>query len=219
VSSGYSFLLDLAPETGWHSTVFPPYFVAGAIFSGFALVIVIALGLRRFFGWHTLITLKHLDVLGMLLLASGWMTAYGYFADTFIAFYSGKEHEIDMTITRFTGPMAWSYWAAIFFNLICLQALWWPRVRRNGKALLAIAIGVLVGMWCERWMLIIVPATHDYLTSAWRGYSPTFWDWSLFIGTFGLFLVPFCLFMRLLPMISTFEVKEVLHRYRGGADD
>tara|TARA_Y100001949_G_scaffold176582_1_gene190585 strand:+ start:3890 stop:5278 length:1389 start_codon:yes stop_codon:yes gene_type:complete len=219
VSSGYSFLLDLSPETGWHSTVFPPYFVAGAIFSGFALVIIIALGLRRFFGWQLLITVKHLDVLGVLLLASGWMTAYGYFADTFIAFYSGKEHEITMAMARLTGPMAWSWWTAIFFNLVCLQALWWPQVRRNGKALLAIAVGVLIGMWCERWMLIIVPATRDYLTATWQGYSPTFWDWSLFIGTFGLFLVPFSLFMRLLPMVSTFEVKEALHRYRGEADD
>ncbi|WP_312256667.1 NrfD/PsrC family molybdoenzyme membrane anchor subunit [Stutzerimonas nitrititolerans] len=219
VSSGYSFLLDLAAETGWHSTVFPPYFVAGAVFSGFAMVIVIALGLRRFFGWQLLITNEHLNKLGLLLLASAWMTSYGYIVEPFIAFYSGKEHEILVTQNRMAGPMAWSFWLAIFFNLIVVQALWWPVVRRNGKAMLAIALGVLVGMWCERYMLIIQPPTRDFLVSSWQGYSPSLWDWALFVGTFGLFLVPFSLFMRFLPMISTFELKEVLHRYRGGADD
>ncbi|EQM73689.1 polysulfide reductase NrfD [Pseudomonas stutzeri] len=219
VSSGYSFLLDLAPETGWHSTVFPPYFVAGAVFSGFAMVIVIALGLRRFFGWHELITNSHLDKLGLLLLATSWMTSYGYFAEPFIAFYSGKEHEILVTMNRIAGPTAWSFWTAIFFNLVVTQALWWPAVRRNGRAMLVIAFGVLVGMWCERYMLIIQPPTRDYLVSSWQAYSPSFWDWALFVGTFGLFMVPFSLFMRFLPMISTFELKEVLHRYRGGANE
>lgn len=218
VSSSYSFLLDLAPETGWHSTVYPPYFVAGAVFSGFAMVSVIAVALRRFFQWQLLITPAHLDRLGLLLLASGWMTGYGYLVDPFIAFYSGEPHEIDVTVARLTGPMAWSFWLAVLLNLVVLQALWWPAVRRNGKALLAIAVGVLVGMWCERFMLLIQPATRDYLASSWRGYSPTFWDWALFAGTFGLFLTPFSLFMRLLPMVSTFEVKAVLHRYRGEND-
>ncbi|MFL9813289.1 polysulfide reductase NrfD [Stutzerimonas sp. VN223-3] len=219
VSSGYSFLLDLAPETGWHSTVFPPYFVAGAVFSGFAMVIVIALGLRRFFGWQNLITDDHLNKLGLLLLASAWMTGYGYILEPFIAFYSGKEHEILVTLNRMAGPTAWSFWLAIFFNLVVVQALWWPTVRRNGRTMLAIAIGVLVGMWCERYMLIVQPPTRDYLVSSWQPYSPSFWDWALFVGTFGLFLVPFSLFMRFLPMVSTFEVKKVLHRYRGGADE
>lgn len=219
VSSGYSFLLDLAPETGWHSTVFPPYFVAGAVFSGFAMVIVIALGLRRFFGWHELITDSHLDKLGLLLLATSWMTSYGYFVEPFIAFYSGKEHEILVTMNRIAGPTAWSFWTAIVLNLVVTQALWWPTVRRNGRAMLLISFGVLVGMWCERYMLIIQPPTRDYLVSSWHEYSPSFWDWALFIGTFGLFLVPFSLFMRFLPMISTFELKEVLHRHRGGDDE
>lgn len=219
VSSGYSFLLDLSVEAGWHSTVFPPYFVAGAVFSGFAMVIVIALGLRRFFGWHHLITDRHLDKLGLLLLATGWMTGYGYFAEPFIAFYSGKEHEILVTMNRIAGPTAWSFWAAIILNLVVLQALWWPAIRRNSRAMLLIALGVLAGMWCERYMLIIQPPTRDFLVSSWQAYSPSFWDWALFVGTFGLFMVPFSLFMRFLPMISTFELKEVLHRHRGGADE
>lgn len=218
VSSGYSFLLDLAPQSGWHSTVFPPYFVAGAIFSGFAMVIVIALALRRFFDWGLFITAGHLDKLGLLLLTTGLMTGYGYLAEPFTAFYSGKEHEILVNVERMTGPMAWSFWSAIVLNVVVLQALWWPAVRRNGKAMLAIAISVLVGMWCERYMLVAHPPTRDFLVSSWRGYSPTFWDWALFIGTFGVFLVPFLLFVRFLPMISSFELKEVLHRYRGGGD-
>ena len=218
VSSGYSFLLDLAPQSGWHSTVFPPYFVAGAIFSGFAMVVVIAVALRRFFDWYLFITAGHLDKLGVLLLASGLMTSYGYVAEPFMAFYSGKEHEILVNISRMTGPMAWSFWGAVVLNVVMLQALWWPAVRRNASAMLCIAIGVLIGMWLERYMLVAHPPTRDFLVSSWQGYRPTLWDWALFIGTFGVFLVPFLLFMRFLPMISSFELKEALHRYRGGGD-
>lgn len=214
VSSGYSFLMALGDQAGWHSTVFPPYFVAGAVFSGFALVSLIAIGLRWLLCIEALITPRHLDMLGRLLLATGWMTAYGYFADVFMAFYSGDRHEIDVTMARLAGPTAWSFWLAIGCNVGLLQALWWRRVRQSPRALAAVALAVLVGMWAERFMLLITPQTTDHLLSAWRGYTPSFWEISLFIGSFGVFIVPFSLFIRFVPMVSAFELKQVLHRER-----
>jgi len=220
VSSGYSFLLGLALEPGWHSTVFPPYFVAGAVFSGFALVAVIACGLRRFLGFERLITRRHLDQLGRLILATGWLTSYGYIADMFTAFYSGEAQELHVAMTRLSGPTAWSFWLAIFCNVVVLQALWWRRVRCTPGLLVGVSMAVLVGMWAERFMLIITPMTRDFMPSIWsNAYTPTFWEWAVFIGTFGLFLVPFALFIRFVPMVSCFEIKEALYNARGGKHD
>ncbi|MFK4134743.1 NrfD/PsrC family molybdoenzyme membrane anchor subunit [Pseudomonas luteola] len=216
VSSGYSFLLDLALEPGWHSTVFPPYFVAGAVFSGFALVAVIACGLRRFLDYERLITIRHLDMLGRLILTTGWLTSYGYIADMFMAFCSGESQELRVAMARLSGPTAWSFWLAIFCNVVVLQALWWRTVRCSPVLLVGVSIAVLVGMWAERFMLIITPMTRDFMPSIWsNAYSPTFWEWAVFIGTFGLFLVPFTLFIRFVPMVSSFEIKEALYKARG----
>lgn len=218
VSSGYSFLLNLGLAAGWHSTVFPPYFVAGAVFSGFALVALLACSVRRLLLLDNLITARHLDMLGRLILATGWLTAYGYLADIFMAFYSGEAQEREVTLARMVGPTAWSFWLAIFCNVVVLQALWWPWVRRHAGWLSLIALAVLVGMWCERYMLLVTPQTRDFMPSAWSdAYSPTFWEVALFIGTFGVFGVPFCLFLRFVPMVSAFEVKQALHRSREGA--
>ncbi|WP_263262303.1 NrfD/PsrC family molybdoenzyme membrane anchor subunit [Pseudomonas sp. RIT-PI-S] len=217
VSSGYSFLLDLGLAAGWHSTVFPPYFVAGAVFSGFALVALLACGVRRLLLLDNLITARHLDMLGRLILVTGWLTAYGYLADIFMAFYSGEPQERVVTLARMTGPTAWSFWLAIVCNVVLLQALWWPWVRRHAGWLSAVALAVLIGMWCERFMLLVTPQTRDFMPSAWSdAYSPTFWEVALFIGTFGIFGVPFCLFLRFVPMVSAFEVKQALHRSREG---
>lgn len=216
VSSGYSFLLNLALEPGWHSTVFPPYFVAGAVFSGFAMVAVIACGLRRFLSYEQLITDRHLDMLGRLILATGWLTSYGYIADMFTAFYSGESHEIQVAMSRLEGPTAWSFWLAMCCNVLVLQALWWQKVRRSPVLLVMVSMAVLVGMWAERFMLIITPMTRDFMASSWsNAYSPTFWEWAVFIGTFGLFLVPFTLFIRFVPMVSSFEIKAALYKARG----
>jgi molybdopterin-containing oxidoreductase family membrane subunit len=217
VSSGYSFLLTMGPQSGWHSTLFPPYFVAGAVFSGFALVALLAIGVRWLLRIEALITRRHLDMLGRLLLATGWLTAYGYLADLFIPFYSGDAHEIEVLLTRLTGPHAWSFWLAIVCNVGVLQALWWQSVRQRPGTLAAVALAVLVGMWAERFMLLIPPQTRDFLVSAWGGYTPTLWDWTLFIGSFGVFLVPYSLFLRYVPMVSAFEVKQALHKERGDA--
>lgn len=215
VSSGYSFLLTMGPQSGWHSTVFPPYFVAGAVFSGFALVSLLAIGLRWLLRIEMLITPRHLDMLGRLLLATGWMTAYGYLTDLFLPFYTGDAHDIEVLMTRLSGPHAWSFWLAIICNVGVLQALWWRTVRQRPGRLAAVAVAVLIGMWAERFMLLIPPQTRDFLVSAWGAYSPSFWDWSLFIGSFGVFLVPYSLFIRFLPMVSAFEVKQALHKERG----
>jgi molybdopterin-containing oxidoreductase family membrane subunit len=215
VSSGYSFLLDLGPQAGWHSTVFPPYFVAGAVFSGFALVAILACVVRRLLRFETLITTRHLDMLGRLILATGLLTAYGYVADLFMAFYSGDAQEILVTRARLGGPDAWAFWLAIACNVLALQALWWRGVRTSPRGLCAVAAAVLVGMWCERYMLVITPQTRDFMPSAWSdAYVPTFWDWSLFIGTFGLFLLPYALFIRYLPMVAAVEVKDALQQAR-----
>ncbi|MGH8417644.1 MAG: NrfD/PsrC family molybdoenzyme membrane anchor subunit [Pseudomonas sp.] len=215
VSGGYSFLLDLGTMPGWHSTVFPPYFVAGAVFSGFALVALLACALRQFAGWDQLITLRHLDMLARLLLASGWLTAYGYVADIFMAFYSGDPDERVVTLARLAGPTAWSFWLAVACNVGVLQALWWPKLRRSPRILCCVAVAVLIGMWCERFMLLVTPQTRDFMPSAWTdAYFPSFWEVSLFVGSFGVFGVPFCLFVRLLPMISAVEVKQALDRAR-----
>jgi molybdopterin-containing oxidoreductase family membrane subunit len=217
VSSGYSFLLTMGPQSGWHSTLFPPYFVAGAVFSGFAMVALLAIGVRWLLRIEALITRRHLDMLGRLLLATGWLTAYGYLADLFMPFYSGDAHEIEVLLTRLTGPHAWSFWLAIVCNVGVLQALWWQSVRQRPGTLAAVALAVLVGMWAERFMLLIPPQTRDFLVSAWGGYTPTLWDWTLFIGSFGVFLVPYSLFLRYVPMVSAFEVKQALHKERGDA--
>ncbi|WIX01671.1 polysulfide reductase NrfD [Pseudomonas sp. AR5] len=219
VSSSYSFLLALGDPSGWHSTVFPPYFVAGAVFSGFALVAIIACSVRHLLHFETLITPRHLDMLGKLLLATGLMTAYGYVADIFVAFYSGRHHEILVTQARLGGYTAWSFWLAILCNVVILQALWSRRVRTRPRLLCLVSAAVLVGMWCERYMLIVTPETHPHMPSmSSEAYLPTVWDWALLAGTFGLFLVPLLLFIRFVPMVSAMEVKEVLHRYRGGED-
>lgn len=215
VSSGYSFLLNLGVAAGWHSAVFPPYFVAGAVFSGFAMVALLACGVRRLLLLDNLITADHLDMLGRLILATGWLTAYGYLADIFMAFYSGEPQEIQVTLARMLGPTAWSFWLAIACNVGVLQALWWPLMRRHAGCLCLVALAVLVGMWCERFMLLVTPQTRDFMPSAWSdAYSPSFWEIALFVGTFGVFGVPFCLFLRWVPMASAFEIKEALYRAR-----
>lgn len=210
VSSGYSFLLALAPQPGWHSTLFPPYFVAGAVFSGFALVSLLALLVRGLLRLQALITPHHLDLLGRLLLASGWLTAYGYLPDLLLPLYGDDAHEHAVLLARLAGPGAWSYWLALACNLGVLQALWWRRVRRSPAALAGVAGAVLLGMWAERYMLLVVPQQRGYLAATWGAYAPTPWDALLFLGSFGLFLLPYALFIRWLPMVSAFELKQEL---------
>jgi molybdopterin-containing oxidoreductase family membrane subunit len=211
VHSGVSMLFAVALEPGWHTTVYPPYFVLGAVFEGFAVVLLIAVTLRHAFSLHHLVTDRHLDMLAKLLLAFGLMTAYGYLFEAFGAWYSGDPFERETLIDRFAGTYAFAYWGAIVCNFVVLQAVWFRAVRTRPGALLVIAASVTLGMWLERFMLITSTLYRDFLPSSYQAYAPSVWEWSLFLGTVGLFFFLFFLFVRLLPMISIFELKEVMH--------
>jgi molybdopterin-containing oxidoreductase family membrane subunit len=208
VHSEISLLFAAGPIPGWSSTVFPPYFVLGAAFSGFAVVAMLATALRHAFGLQNLVTPRHLDMLGRLTLACGMMTAYGYFAEVFAALYSGDPQELETLHDRLAGPYAWSYWGAVVLNFVFLQLLWWKGLRRNPISLFLVSLSVTIGMWLERYMLLFSTLHRDYLVSSWAPYRPSFWEWTLFAGSIGLFLTLFLLFIRLLPMISAFEIKE-----------
>jgi Ni/Fe-hydrogenase subunit HybB-like protein len=195
---------------GWHTTIFPPYFVAGAIYSGFAMVLTLAIPLRAAYGLEDFITMRHLQNMAKVMLATGLIVAYGYMMEAFIAWYSGNEFEQYMMINRAMGPYRGFYWALILCNIIVPQALWSARVRSNVLLLFIIAIVVNVGMWLERFVIVITSLHRDFLTSSWGMYLPTFWDWATFIGTIGLFLALLFLFIRFLPMISISEMSGML---------
>ena len=211
VHSEVSLLFASSQIPGWHSTIFPPYFVLGAAFSGFAVVAMIAIAIRALFNLQNLVTDEHLDILGKVLLATGLMTAYGYVFEVFDALYSGRLHEIQTLEDRLFGSYAWSYWGAAIFNFLFLQALWWRGVRRTPWALFLIALSVAIGMWLERYMILVTSLYRDFLVSSWGSYTPAFWDWATYLGTIGLFMVPFLMVIRLFPVISIFETKELLH--------
>jgi Ni/Fe-hydrogenase subunit HybB-like protein len=205
-----SFDFAVAQIPGWHATVFPPYFVAGAVFAGFAMVMIIAIPLRRFYGLSDFVTMRHFDYMGRITLATGLFVAYGYMMETFMAWYSGSVFEMAMIRNRFIGPYAPLYWMLIFCNVVSIQALWFQRVRSSLTALFVISLIVSVGMWLERFIIIPVSLSRDFLPSSWGMYYPTFWDWSTFIGTMGLFVSLLFLFVRVLPMISIFEMRTLL---------
>jgi Ni/Fe-hydrogenase subunit HybB-like protein len=211
VHSEVSLLFAAGQIPGWHSTIFPPYFVLGAAFSGFAVVSIIAIAIRALFGLQNLVTDDHLDILGKVLLATGLMTAYGYVFEIFDALYSGDIHDLQTLQDRLAGAYAWTYWGAVIFNFVFLQGLWWRAARRSPAGLFLIAASVVVGMWLERYMILVTSLYRDFLVSSWGAYTPTFWDWSTWLGTLGLFLVPFLLVIRVFPVISIFETKETLH--------
>lgn len=195
----------------WHSTIFPPYFVGGAIFCGFAMVLVITIPLRRIYRLKDLITAKHLDNMAKVMLVAGFSVSYGYLMDAWMAWYTNEPFDSYIYANRFTGPYAFSYWALVFCNCIAPQLLWFPAVRRNTIALFVIAVLVNIGMWLERFVIISLSLHRDYLPSDWAMYYPTVWDWSLYIGTLGLFFTLLLLFVRLLPSISMHEVRELVH--------
>jgi molybdopterin-containing oxidoreductase family membrane subunit len=204
----FDFAAGIVP--GWHATIFPPYFVAGAIYSGFAMVLTLAIPLRYAYGLQGLVTARHLDNMGKVMLAAGMIVAYGYVMEGFMAWYSGNQYEKFMMLNRLQGPYWISYWALIACNILIPQLLWSRRVRSNPIALFVLSLIINVGMWLERFIIIAVSLHRDFLPSSWGMYYPTFWEWSLFIGTIGLFFSLLFIFIRLLPMISIFEVRELL---------
>jgi Ni/Fe-hydrogenase subunit HybB-like protein len=205
-----SFDFTVAIVPGWHSTIFPPYFVAGAIYCGFAMVLVLAIPLRAMYGLGDLITMGHLDNMAKVMLATGEIVAYSYIFEAFIAWYSGNQYEMFAIWNRMTGPYRWTYWTLIFCNLVFPQLLWFKKLRTNVVWLFIIAMDVLVGMWLERYIIVVVSLHRDFLPSSWGIYEPTIWDVATFVGTIGLFFFLFFLFIRSLPMISIFEVRTLL---------
>ncbi len=205
----FDFAVGIVP--GWHSTIFPPYFVAGAIYSGFAMVMTLAIPLRAAYGLQDLITMRHLDNMAKVLLTTGLIVAYGYLMETFFAWYSANEYEYYMIRNRMAGPYAPMYWALLTCNVVVPQLLWFPRLRANVPLLFVIALVVNIGMWLERYIIVVTSLHRDYLPSSWGMYSGTIWDWATFIGTIGLFLSLLFLFIRVLPMISIFEMRELVH--------
>jgi Ni/Fe-hydrogenase subunit HybB-like protein len=208
VHSEVSLLFAAGPIPGWTSTVFPPYFVLGAAFSGFAVVSMIAVVLRHALGLGDLVRERHLDLLGKFVLATGLMTAYGYWIEVFDAFYAGEKQELGTLFDRISGAYAWSYWGAVILNFVPLQLLWFRSVRTSPLLLFLIGLSATVGMWFERYMLLVTTLYRDWLVSSWGEYHASFWEWSLFVGMLGVFFVPFLLFVRYLPLISAFEIKE-----------
>jgi Ni/Fe-hydrogenase subunit HybB-like protein len=207
VHSVVSFDFTIAIVPGWHSTIFPPYFVAGAIYSGFAMVMTLAIPLRRIYGLEDFITMRHLDNMAKVLLATGLIVAYGYFMETLMAWYSGNRYEQYMMLNRVFGPYASVYWAVMVCNVVAPQAAWFPRVRASVPALFILALIVNVGMWLERYMIIVVSLHRDFMPSAWGMYAGTGWDWATLVGSIGLFLALMFLFIRVLPVISIFELR------------
>jgi molybdopterin-containing oxidoreductase family membrane subunit len=202
------FAISVLP--GWHTTIFPPYFVAGAIYSGFAMVLTLAIPLRAAYGLEDFITMRHLQNMAKVMLATGLIVAYGYLMEAFMAWYSGNPFEQYTMQNRALGPYAPYYWALLLCNVIVPQALWSNRVRSSAVALFLISIVVNIGMWLERFIIVVTSLHRDFLPGAWSMYAPTFWDWATFFGTIGLFFALLFLFIRFLPMISIFEMRTLV---------
>jgi molybdopterin-containing oxidoreductase family membrane subunit len=204
-----SFDFAISQLPGWHTTIFPPYFVAGAIFSGFAMVMTLMIPARKAFGFEHVVTPRHLDNMAKVMLATGLMVSYGYAMEWFIAWYSGNPNEWFAFYNRATGPFRLIYAVQIFCNVVAPQVLWSARARTNVLVLFLLSILVNVGMWAERFVIIAVSLTRDFIPSSWADYSPTWVDWGLLFGSMCTFGVLFLLFLRFMPAIPISEVKEL----------
>jgi len=210
----FDFATGIVP--GWHTTIFPPYFVAGAIYSGFAMVLTIAIPLRKAYGLEDFITMRHLENMAKVMLATGLIVAYGYFMEFFLALYSGNKFDVYLVQQRLHGPYSGYYFALILCNIITPQLLWFQKVRTNVAALFVMSLVINLGMWLERFVIVVISLTRDFVPGAWGRYQATFWDYSTFIGTMGLFVSLLFLFVRGLPAISIAEMRElVAHKSEG----
>ncbi|OLE53423.1 MAG: hydrogenase [Acidobacteria bacterium 13_1_20CM_3_53_8] len=204
----FDFAIGIIP--GWHATIFPPYFVAGAIYAGFAMVLLLTIPLRKLYGLEGFITDRHIDNMAKVMLATGLIVLYGYMMEAFFGYYSANQYESYMIHNRQFGPYWYYYWALIFCNGFTPQLLWFKFFRKNTVILWFIAVVVSIGMWLERFVIVITSLHRDFLPSSWGMYQPTIWDWSMFLGTLGLFFSLLFLFIRFLPMISIFEMRTIL---------
>ena len=210
VHSVVSLDFAVAQLPGWHSTIFPPYFVAGAIYSGFAMVLNIVIPVRKIYHLENLITERYLNNMANVMFATGLMVSYGYFIEAFMSWYSGDIFEQYMMTNRAFGPYGWIFWVLMLCNVLVPQTLWSRRIRCNPFPLFIVAFFVNLGMWIERFVIIITSLHRDFIPSSWGSYAPTFWDWATLFGSVGLFLTLLFLFIRLLPMISISESRELV---------
>jgi molybdopterin-containing oxidoreductase family membrane subunit len=215
VHSVVSFDFATSQLPGWHATIFPPYFVAGAIFGGFAMVVTLAVPARQFFGLKRIITLDHIELMNKIILATGMIVGYAYAMEFFIAWYSGSEYEQFTFVNRAFGNYAWAYWTMIFCNVVSPQLFWSQKLRRNLWVTFIIGVIVNVGMWFERFVIIVTSLARDFLPSSWGYYRPTAVDYMTLGGSFGLFFTLFLLFCRYLPMVAMAEVKSISPAARG----
>jgi Ni/Fe-hydrogenase subunit HybB-like protein len=205
-----SFDFAVAIVPGWHTTIFPPYFVAGAIYSGFAMVITIAIPLRKAYGLEDFITMRHLENMAKVMLATGLIVAYGYFFEFFMSIYSGNKWDVFLVEQRLHGPYAHYYYALILCNILTPQLLWIQKIRTNVIILFLMSLVINIGMWLERFVIVVISLTRDFDPSAWGRYSATFWDYAVLVGTLGLFVGLLFLFVRVLPAISIAEMRELV---------
>ena len=208
----WDFAIAVLP--GWHTTIFPPYFVAGAIYSGFAMVLTLLIPIRAAYGMKDFITMRHLQNMAKVMLATGLIVAYGYFFEAFMSWYSGDVFEMFQFKNRATGPLGAFYWMLITCNIVLPQSLWFRRVRSSPVLLWIVSIIVNIGMWLERFVIVVISLHRDFLPSSWGTYKATRWDYATFLGTLGFFTFAFLMFIRVLPMISIFELRALLPQSR-----
>lgn len=209
------FAVSIVP--GWNVTIFPPYFVAGAVYAGFAMVLIFTIPLRKWYNLKDFITMKHIDWMAKVMLATGLIVAYGYCMEYFYAWYADTPFEKSLLFNKmhiFDAPYSWAYWLLMLCNVGIPLSLWFPKVRQNLRAVFLISLVISVGMWLERFVIIPMSLMRDYLPSSYGYFSPTVWDFGMFLGTIGFFIFMLMLFIRFLPMITIFEIKEMNHHLK-----
>ncbi|MBT5750122.1 MAG: polysulfide reductase NrfD, partial [Flavobacteriales bacterium] len=195
---------------GWHTTTFPPYFVAGAVFSGFAMVLTLLIIARKAMRLEEYITVKHIENMTKVIILTGGIVTLSYATEFFMAWYSGNGYEQFVFLNRAMGPFAWAYWIMVGCNLITPQFFWFKKIRTNMLMVFILSIFINIGMWFERFVIVVISLHRDFMPGAWAMYNPTIFDVSIYLGTFGLFFTGFLLFLRFLPMVSIAEAKLVL---------
>jgi molybdopterin-containing oxidoreductase family membrane subunit len=205
----FDFAISVLP--GWHATIFPPYFVAGAIYAGFAMVLTLAIPIRAIYRLHDFITMRHIENMAKVMLLTGLLVVYGYMCEAFFGWYSANEYEQFMLANRiWQGPYAWTYWLLLLCNFLVPQLLWSKRMRQNVLIVFVVSMFVNVGMWLERFVIIVTSLHRDFVPSSWQMYYPTMWDFMTLLGTIGLFVTLMFVFLRVLPLISVFEMRALV---------